>query len=381
MNPPDPNTRQAVTKRVTVVGALLNLLLSLGKILAGALGHSAGLLADGVHSLSDLLSDAMVWYAAHHGGKAADEDHPYGHGRFETLATAALGAILVLVALGIAVDALFRLAEPERLGLPAQITLWIAGLSILSKEALYHYTLAAAKRIHSKMLRANAWHHRSDAVSSIVVLAGILGAVNGLPFLDAVAAVVVAVLVARIGWDLAREALRELVDTALEPHRIQAIRAIIEAVPGVEDLHRLRTRQVGHEALADVHILVDHRLSVSEGHQISEVVRQTLVDRIDELGDVTVHIDPEDDDVASTCQGLPDRRQAWSDLMGAWRDRTPLPREQDLTLHYLSGRIEAEVVLPLESFLTTGSAKAYAEGLRDAALTLEYIGALRVYYR
>ena len=381
MTPADPRTRQAVAKRVTAVGALVNLLLSLGKIIAGALGHSAGLLADGVHSLSDLLSDAMVWYAAHHGGKAADEDHPYGHGRFETLATAALGSILILVALGIAVDALFRLAEPERLNLPAQITLWVAGLSILFKEALYHYTLAAAKRIHSKMLRANAWHHRSDAVSSVIVLAGIFGAVNGLPFLDAVAAVVVAVLVAKIGWDLARDALRELVDTALEPNRIQAIRAVIKAVPGVEDLHQLRTRRIGHEALADVHILVDRRLSVSEGHQISEVVRQTLVDRIDELCDVTVHIDPEDDDVTPACRGLPDRRQTWSDLMDAWRDRTPLPQEQDLTLHYLSGRIEAEVLLPLEGFATIESARAHARGLRNAALTVEYIGALRVHYR
>ena len=381
MHPPDPQTRQAVIKRVTVVGAGVNLVLSLVKILAGALGHSAGLLADGAHSLSDLLSDAMVWYAAHHGAKEADEEHPYGHGRFETLATAALGVVLVLVALGIAADALFRLATPEQLSLPAQITLWIAGLAILSKEALYHYTAIAARRIRSKMLQANAWHHRSDAISSVVVLFGILGALAGLPFLDAVAAVVVAVLVAKIGWELAWDALRELVDTALEPERVQAIRAAIEAVPGVQGLHQLRTRRVGHEALADVHILVAGRASVSEGHQISETVRQCLVREIDELSDVTVHIDPEDDETAPTCQGLPDRQRVWTDLSAAWRGHTPLPQERDLTLHYLAGRVEADIDLPLTAFAAVEDAQNHAQDLRDAALAIDYIGALRVRYR
>ena len=380
MNPPNPQTRRAVAQRVTAVGALVNLLLSLAKIAAGALGQSAGLLADGVHSLSDLLSDAMVWYAAHHGAKEADEDHPYGHGRFETLATAALGAILVLVALGIAADALFRLAEPERLTLPAQITLWIAGLSILAKEALYHYTTAAAKRIRSEMLRANAWHHRSDAISSIVVLAGILGALAGLPFLDAVAAVIVAVLVAKIGWDLAWDALRELVDTALEPERVRAIRAAIATVPGVRDLHRLRTRRVGGAALADVHILVDERLSVSEGHRIAEAVRRTLVRDIDELDDVIAHIDPEDDETAPDPCDLPDRAQVWADLAQAWQDREPLPEAETLTLHYLAGRVEADIHLSLDSFPTPEDAREHAQGLRDAALAIEYIGALRVRY-
>ena len=195
------------------------------------------------------------------------------------------------------------------------------------------------------------------------------------------AAVIVAALVARIGWDLARDALRELVDTALEPERIEAIKAVIEAVPGVEDLHMLRTRWVGHEALADVHILVDHRLSVSEGHQISEVVRRALVSEIDELSDVTVHIDSEDDQAAPTCEGLPDRRQVWSDLTHAWRGQTPLPDQCDLTLHYLSGRMEIDIGLSLGSFHTTQDAKEHAQGLRDAALGIEYIDVLRVHYR
>ncbi|MGB0713627.1 MAG: cation diffusion facilitator family transporter [Gammaproteobacteria bacterium] len=370
--------REQTTKRVTIVGALVNLVLSVAKVLAGVLGHSAALIADGIHSLSDLASDVMVWVAAHHGHKDADDDHPYGHGRFETLATAALGLLLIAVALGIGIDAIARLMDTDVDSVPSQLALWVTVISIGSKEFLYHYTVAAARRINSSMLRANAWHHRSDAVSSIVVLVGIVGAQLGLPLLDPVAALVVGVMVARIGWELGWSAVEELVDKGLDPERVREIEQCIEAVPGVRDLHMLRTRRTGAEALADVHILVNSRVSVSEGHQIAEEVRHALVRDIDELGDVTVHIDPEDDEEAPTCAGLPPRHRVLEDIQQRFRDAGVSLVPAEATLHYLSGRIDVEVNLPLAEIPDRGKAEDLQQTLRDAVRPIGYLGGLDV---
>ena len=187
--------RTRETRRVAIVGGVVNLFLATIKLVVGSMAQSAALIADGIHSFSDLLSDALVWFAAGHAGHGPDEEHPYGHGRFETAATLGLGILLVLVALGIVWDAVERSFHGEQ-PLPGMIALVVAVISILANEALYWYTVIVAKRINSQMLRANAWHHRTDAVSSIVVFAGVAGAMMGWPYLDAVAAVVVGAMVA-----------------------------------------------------------------------------------------------------------------------------------------------------------------------------------------
>ncbi len=178
-------------------------------------------------------------------------------------------------------------------------------VSIGAKEWLYWWTLGYARPVRSELLRANAWHHRSDAVSSVVVLVGIAGTMAGLPYLDAIAAVVVAIMIAKIAWDLGWGAINELVDTGLDDDRLAAIRDTIRTVGGVRDIRMLRTRRHGGQASADVHILVDPKVSVSEGHMISVLVEQRLKLEIDEITDVTVHIDPEDDEGAAPCAGLP----------------------------------------------------------------------------
>lgn len=370
--------RQAISQSVTFVGALVNLVLSVAKVLFGWLGQSAALIADGIHSFSDLISDALVWFASKHGSQDADEDHPYGHGRIETLATAVLGGLLIVVAIGLAIDAGSRMFNPEELLEPNLFALIVAGLSIAAKEWLYRYTQKAADEINSKLLRANAWHHRSDAVSTIVVVVGILGAMMGLPYMDALAAVVVAAMIGHIGWELVWGALNELIDTALEPEKVDSIREVIQGVDGVRAMHMLRTRRMGHEALADVHILVDPYVSVSEGHQISEFVRQTVISQFDEVNDVTVHIDPEDDEVAPSCVGLPPRAQVETELDTVWKDDPAYSAIAEIRLHYLAGKIEIEVFLKIEAFATLEAAREASHRLKGLGESLAYCGCCRI---
>jgi cation diffusion facilitator family transporter len=333
--------------RVTLVGGAIDLALGVAKIVFGVTAHSQALIADGVHSLSDLATDVLVLYAAKHGSREADEEHPYGHGRFETLATVGLGVALIATAIGISVDAARRLFNPELLLTPGVWALVIAALSIVLKEAIYHYTMRAARRYRSNMLRANAWHSRTDALSSVIVVVGITGTMAGLSYLDAIAAIGVALMIAKIGWEFGWQSVRELVDTALDPDRVDAIRQTIEAVDGVEALHSLRSRRMGGDALVDVHIQVDPTLSLSEGHQISETVRAQLIDDIEEVSDVMVHIDPEDDEMATSTGALPLREVVQKRLDHYFRDIEAAQHIEKVTLHYLDGHIRVELLLPL----------------------------------
>jgi len=340
--------RYREVRKVTLVGSALDLVLSIAKIVVGYIGQSQALIADGIHSLSDLLTDFMVLFAFKHSSRDADEDHPYGHGRIETLMTVALGLALILVSVGIAWDAARRLFEPDLLLQPSWIVLVVAAISIVSKEAIYHYTMAAARKYKSALLRANAWHSRTDAISSIIVFVGVMGAMAGLNYLDAIAAIGVALLIAKIGWDLGWHSIRELIDTGLDSEEVERIRKIIAEVEGVRSLHMLRTRKMGADALVDVHIQVDSYLSVSEGHQISETVRHKLVSNIEDISDVTVHIDPEDDEFAATSCQLPLREQIMVRLNALWRAAGVADQVQSVTLHYLEGFIHVDVKLPLD---------------------------------
>ena len=257
------NPRYREVRKVTLIGSVVDLLLGVAKILVGWLAHSQALIADGLHSLSDLATDFIVLYAAKHSHREADEDHPYGHGRIETLATVGLGIALTAVALGIGYDAVRRLNEPELLLNPGMVALGVAIVSVISKEAIYQYTRNAARRLRSNMLMANAWHSRSDAISSIVVVIGVAGAMMGHAYLDSVAAIAVAVMIAKIGFDLVRDSSKELIDTALEPEVTEAIRSEVFNVDGVRALHMLRSRRSGGDALVDLHLQVDPRISVS----------------------------------------------------------------------------------------------------------------------
>lgn len=339
--------RTRETIKVTLIGSVIDLLLGVFKILFGVLSQSQALIADGVHSLSDLATDVIVIYAAKHAHTEADEEHPYGHGRFETVATVGLGVALLAVAVGIGIDATLRLFHPEKLLIPSVAALVVAAISIVSKEAIYHYTMRVARKYKSNMLRANAWHSRSDAISSVVVLVGVAGSMAGLHYLDAIAAIGVALMIAKIGWDLAWHSIRELVDTALEAERVEAIRQTILEVDGVVSLHVLRTRRMAGEALVDVHIQVAPHISVSEGHYVSETVRARVIKEIEEVADVMVHIDPENDEVTPPNTRLPLRHTLMARLEQQWQDVAAASHIQDVTLHYLKSHIQVELKLPL----------------------------------
>lgn len=367
------------TRKVAVVSGVVNLLLSLAQILVGLLAHSAALVADGIHSASDLLSDVLVWFAARHAAQAPDEDHPYGHGRFETAATLGLGILLTLVALGIVVNGFERLFDADR-PVPGGVALLVAAIGIVAKESLYWYTILVARRLRSEMLRANAWHHRSDAISSVVVLIGVGGAVMGYGYMDAIAAILVGLMVAKIGWSLARGAMSELVDTALDETQVAEAKAVIMAVDGVGSVHMLRTRTHGAEASADVHVQVSPHLSVSEGHMISQAVEDRLIQGVEAITDVTVHIDPEDDEDAPTCRGLPMRGDAVAALRDAWRGLDAPGSDSEIRLHYLSGRIEVELILPLSRLADAEARASLESALTQAASTLPWFGGLRLLY-
>ena len=360
--------------RVTWWGVFVNLVLSVVKIIGGALGQSQSLFADGLHSLSDLASDAMVLVAAKHAGEEADDDHPYGHGRFETLATVGLGLFLIIVAVGIAYDAIYRVLENETQSIPHFFTLGVALFSILSNEGLYHFTHKVGLRINSKMLIANAWHHRSDAISSIVVLVGIAGAQMGIPILDPIAAFIVALMIAKIGYDLGYHSVLELVDTALDPEIVEQIKAKILENEDVLEMHMLRTRRMGHTSLVDVHILVQPKLSVSEGHHISEDVERSLIESFDDINDVTVHIDPENDEQEARCRHLPLRSELIIALNSEWSNVPELKAINDITLHYLNGQITVDATIPLTVLSSLRDAETVQAKFKQVSLNVGCVG-------
>jgi cation diffusion facilitator family transporter len=288
--------------------------------------------------------------------------------------------MLVLVAGGIIWDSLERMFDTEDIWRPEPLALYAAGFSIIANEALFWYTLLVSRRINSELLRANAWHHRTDAISSVVVLVGIAGTLMGYVYLDLVAALIVGLMVAKIGWDLGWGAMQELVDASLDEDTVERIREIIDDIGGVRSIHMLRTRRQGHEAMADVHVEVSPRISVSEGHIISMEVENRIKQGIDEITDVIVHIDPEDDEEAPPCKGLPLRYQVLKELEEDWQHLDCLGQEQRIVLHYLSGKIHVEVFYPKSCYVDAEKAQGMREAMLQAVKDRPHLGDVILYF-
>lgn len=370
--------RHRTTRRVTLVGAAVNCGLALLQISFGLLGKSQALLADGLHTLSDLSTDFIVLYASKRAAKEADEDHPYGHGRIETLASLLLGAILAVVGVGIGirgVDSIFESGRPN----PEAITIIFAFLAIVAKEGLYHYTLRAAREIHSSMLETNAWHHRSDALSSVVVVIGITAQVLGVPHMDAAAAIIVGAMILLMGFRLGRKALYELIDTGLDFNLVDDVRTAMLADASVVGIHNLRTRSMGGQGYIDAHIEVDSDLTVSEAHYIAHKIEHRVKKKFPKIIDVQIHIDPLDDAVKeSVLAALPERYAIEADLQQAWARIDDSDLVAQIKLHYLDKLIEIDLVLPLS--MSNPEHAALIADLRKAAINLDYVGKVNIYY-
>lgn len=284
------DTRYQITKKVTLVSMFINALLAISKTFIGIIGRSPALFADGIHSFSDLLSDAMVLFAAKYANKGEDHNHPYGHERLETLATLVLSGLLISIGFMIVYHSLATLIVGEY-ETPDRFTVYAAIFSILGNEFIYQYTMRAANKIDSDMLRANAWHSRSDMWSSVVVLVGLIGAFVGFPWMDAIAALVVCYMIVKMGVKWGYSAVAELIDEGVDAETRKSIKEIITNSEGVQDFHFLRTRKMAGKIVLDVHILVDKYSTASEGHYIAEIVKSNIYHNIENIKDITVHVD------------------------------------------------------------------------------------------
>lgn len=286
---------------VTLVGSVVNALLTAFKIIAGIIGHSAAMVADGVHSLSDLLSDVVVLVFVRISGKGRDKNHDYGHGKFETFATLIISLMLLVVGANLmssGIVSIKKILGGESVEAPGMIALWAALLSIVSKEILYRYTAVQGRKLDSPMMVANAWHHRSDALSSVGSLLGIGGAIllgDKFVILDPLAGCVISIFIIVMAVRMSIPAIKELLDVSLPDEMEDEIERTAKGVPGVVDLHELKTRREGPGIVLEGHLVLHSDISLEQAHSISKQVELALRDRFGDSTQISLHLEPEND--------------------------------------------------------------------------------------
>jgi cation diffusion facilitator family transporter len=284
-------SKHLAAKRSTMVSVVTNIGLTITQVLAGIFSGSQGLIADGIHSLSDLVADFVVLFANHHSQKGPDEDHHYGHQRYENAASLTLGVLLLVVGAGMLWSSFRKMEQPESIQQVKAIALWVALGALVAKELLFRYMLRIGEQVRSSMLIANAWHARSDAAASLVVAIGIIGNLMGYAMLDPVAAMIVGFMVAKMGWGFSWDALHDLMDRAVDQESLKSIRQTISDTPGVLGWHDLKTRKMGDLILVDVHLEIDADMSVAQGHDIALDARKRVMEKHAVLNLMT-HVDP-----------------------------------------------------------------------------------------
>lgn len=332
------NEEQRQAKRSTWISVWVNLFLASAQVVIGVYARSQALIADGLHSLSDLVADGVVLFAARHSHAEADAEHPYGHARFETAAALAIGLILLGTGVGLVWSAGVKLHDGQSVDAVHPLALAAALITLVAKEGLFRYMRRVGERLKSSMLIANAWHARADAASSLVVALGIGANLLGYHSMDAVAAVIVGFMIVKAGWGFSVDAFHGLTDHALDPEEIARIRQTIEAVDGMRGVHELRTRRMGDWAVIDMHVEVDEHLSVSEGHYIAEQIA-AQVKAAHRVAECTVHIDPGTVRHLARVLALPPRAQVQARALEA------LGQPAALRLHYLDSGLEVEAEL------------------------------------
>lgn len=341
--------RYKTTRNISIINAITNSILAIFKIITGYVGNSHALVADGIHSFSDVISDTLVVIAAKMGDRNPDAGHPYGHRRIETIAAIIIAIILLLIGGGIIYDTLQHLTTKTPTPAPTKIVLFVAIISIITNELLYHITKKAGERVNSNLLISNAWHNRGDALVSAIVLMSAIGTRAGITHLDAIGAIIIALMIARIAIKMIWSNINELIDAGVDAKTLSTIQHIITTTAGVVAVHQLRTRLHGGNIFIDVHIIVHPTVSVSEGHYIGDQVLLQLMNQIKEIRDITVHIDPEDDEKNHPCINLPNRVTLTELLTPLWRTLPGYQQLKKTTLHYLNGKITIEIYLPINT--------------------------------
>ena len=281
-----------------MVGGAVNVVLLLFKFVAGIVGHSAAMIADAVHSLSDFVTDIIVLVFVRISGKPTDKSHEYGHGKYETLATTLIGLALLIVAVGIVYSALTKIiawVQDEPLKAPGLLALWAALLSIILKEAVFHYSMVQARKLNSQAVEANAWHHRSDALSSIGTAIGIGGAIflgERWTVLDPMAGIIVGIFIIKVAIDLLRNGIGDLMEHSLPDEVESEILQLAGSIPGVTEPHDLHTRRIGNHYAIELHILMDDDISLREAHNKSEEVENILREHYGKETHISVHVEP-----------------------------------------------------------------------------------------
>jgi len=367
------NKEMKAASRVTIIGMILDAVLGVIKVIGGTLFNSQALFVDGIHSFTDVASDFVVLAVMRVSRQEPDENHPYGHQRIETFGTLLLGSILIAVGAALAWENMLRLFAGGISDVPGWPVLVAAGLSVAGKEWIYHYTRRVGQAIRSDLIIANAWHSRTDAFSSVVVLLSTVGAMMGWEWLDVLAAVVIALIIIHIGWKFTWDSVKELVDTGLSQEDTQKLKAIARETDGVRNVHELRSRRMGHDILLDVHLVVRPDISVSEGHQIGMQVVSGMRQELDNIRDINFHIDAEnDEEQAPTSERLPSRKEIGQML---YETMGELPTHSRLRLHYLKNKVHLELFFdaPDKSGDITG------EQVREALEHYPWFGSVRIW--
>ena len=377
MNKPSPAFEAT---RVTLIGMCLDLILGFGKIAGGMYTQSFALITDGIHSLTDAFTDVFVVIVTRTAYSDPDREHQYGHGRFETIGTITMGILFFIIAGILLYDSINRLRASESIPVPALAGVVIAAISIASKEWIYQYTMRVARRLNSNLLKANAWHSRTDAFSSIAVLIGIVAAQLGYVWMDIVAAMFVALIIAKIGWELCADSLKELVDTAVPDHRRAQFEACILAVEGIQGITNLRSRLSGGRIILEIRLLVNPRISVSEGHQLGEIVSRSLISQFSDISEVLAHIDPvthgEERSIPASLVDLPARAEIIDNIKHNWKGLLTEADIGSIDLHFLGAGIEVDLMLNQDEI-----PPGLAQDLETAIQTTDYIVCLRIFHK
>ncbi len=376
----DSAQAQKEATHVTLFGMWLDIILGVGKILSGFFANSFALIADGIHSLTDAATDIFVVLMTRFAHADSKAERPNEHGRFETFGTIAMGMVIFAAAGILLYVAISRLFATTDLPIPAAGGIVLALLAIIAKEWIFHYTMKVAKLLNSSLLKANAWHSRSEAISSVAVLVGLIAAQLGYAWMDTVAALFISLIIAKIGWELCADSLKELVDTAITKDRQHRIEKCIRGTEGIRGITSLRSRYSGGKIILDVRLLVDPSITVSAGHEIGEAVSLALRGNFSDIGNVIAHIDPlmgeEPRGNHLRIADLPERADVMKLIRQSWQELLSDDDIENMDLRYFDHGIEVEVTVSQEQLPAR-----LARQLEQAIRRLGFITGVRIYHK